>query len=1226
MIRPAFRCRWFSSRVSPEFEFLPHSTVRRLVAGPGRQENENKQHKRPAPSGDPTPADGPKMNEINVQMLSRSLHRQIFTRAMNDPTTSAAAHPANVEAAREELLRHGLDVSRPAVLPEVNLMLPNLRGANIEEHFWSIAEEQSEPYRRAIETLPSEPPSVPIEWSRTPGWTQYDVRTGEPRSVPFPDEQALVFDVEVCVRAGLAPVLATAFGTSGSWYSWTSALLVPAGSRSNDGHGVGNSTVYQLGDMIPLESDPTHDNRKRFPRQQRSQPRIVVGHNVSYDRARVREQYWLEPTALRFLDTMSLHVCVSGVTSYQRAMLKSSKRQSGQTAAAAADQAQEWSEQTSLNNLADVYALYCDGALLAGKSRRDTFVEGTLDDVSNDFDNLMSYCADDVRATRAVLARLWPLFRMRFPHPATLAGMLEMGSAFLPVNGNWEHYLTESDLAYEDLNLEARHLLSQRADAACGLLHDAAYRRDLWLWDQDWSVQQLKLKASVKRKKSTEEQTDAGAQGEAASHTADTEGSEQSADEHRLASKFAYLYETAIRLPARRPLLPGYPAWYRQLCSKPSADSDNGEGSWQPGPAARLGTGLQIAPKLLSLCWEGYPLHYIRGHGWGFLVPHRHERDPNADDPSGGQAGPRVPLEQLVAACPVMELRQAGASRNESTEALQQLWRSVEATISRKEYYGKRRAKRSRQATDAAEGHCAGSGVWCNVDLDGCCYFVQLPHKDGAGHRVGNPLSKDFLAKFSENVLAGDGRAAERVVAIARMLSYWRNNRDRIRGQLVVWDQAAAKAKGTPDGRIGAIVPQVVVCGTLTRRAMEPTWMTASNAQRERVGSELRAMVQAPPGYRIVGADVDSQELWIASVLGDADVAAELTGGGAANLHGVTPFGWMTLSGTKATRTDMHSVTAAAVGISREHAKVINYARIYGAGVQFAERLLKQFNPTFTEAEARSKATKMFALTKGRKVYRMREEARDQFPDAPPYASTYEALRLARACNRAVGELFHPPRWIGGTESAMFNRLEQIAGCDAPVTPFLGGRLSRALEPASGGGGASSDDRFLPTRINWVVQSGAVDFLHLMLVCMRWLMGTDGRSRLRFCMSFHDEVRYLVPDRYAHHAALAMHATNLLTRSFCAHRVGFRDLPQSVAFFSTVEVDRVLRKEARHDCRTPSNPHGLHVGYGIPDGESLDIHQTLARLGPQHSDMRRWEWHRSTGRPAPNSKLPSRGG
>ena len=32
-------------------------------------------------------------------------------------------------------------------------------------------------------------------------------------------------------------------------------------------------------------------------------------------------------------------------------------------------------------------------------------------------------------------------------------------------------------------------------------------------------------------------------------------------------------------------------------------------------------------------------------------------------------------------------------------------------------------------------------------------------------------------------------------------------------------------------------------------------------------------MVQAPSGYCFVGADVDSQELWIASILADAQYA-----------------------------------------------------------------------------------------------------------------------------------------------------------------------------------------------------------------------------------------------------------------------------------------------------------------------------------------------------------------
>lgn len=80
---------------------------------------------------------------------------------------------------------------------------------------------------------------------------------------------------------------------------------------------------------------------------------------------------------------------------------------------------------------------------------------------------------------------------------------------------------------------------------------------------------------------------------------------------------------------------------------------------------------------------------------------------------------------------------------------------------------------------------------------------------------------------------------------------------------------------------------------------------------------------------------------------------------------GCTAFGWMTLQGKKSQGTDLHSRTAETVGISREHAKVFNYGRIYGAGQPFAERLLLQFNHRLSQTEASSKARQMYALTKG---------------------------------------------------------------------------------------------------------------------------------------------------------------------------------------------------------------------------------------------------------------------
>lgn len=41
---------------------------------------------------------------------------------------------------------------------------------------------------------------------------------------------------------------------------------------------------------------------------------------------------------------------------------------------------------------------------------------------------------------------------------------------------------------------------------------------------------------------------------------------------------------------------------------------------------------------------------------------------------------------------------------------------------------------------------------------------------------------------------------------------------------------------------------------------------------------------------------------------------------------------------------------------------------------------------------------------------------------------------------------------------------------------------------------------------------------------------------------------------------------------------------QSVAFFSKVDIDRVLRKEVDMESITPSNPEGMTMGYGIPPG------------------------------------------
>ncbi len=431
------------------------------------------------------------------------------------------------------------------------------------------------------------------------------------------------------------------------------------------------------------------------------------------------------------------------------------------------------------------------------------------------------------------------------------------------------------------------------------------------------------------------------------------------------------------------------------------------------------------------------------------------------------------------------------------------------------------------------------------LKLDRDNVYFKLPHKDGPTARCANPMAKGYLAYFEKGTLSSEYPYAKEALEMNASCSYWISARDRIMSQLVVYEtdlpgRREEHGEG-PERTQGFILPQIIPMGTITRRAVENTWLTASNAKKNRVGSELKAMVKAPPGYCFVGADVDSEELWIASVVGDATF----------KLHGGNAIGFMTLEGTKAAGTDLHSRTANILGITRNDAKIFNYGRIYGAGLRFAAQLLRQFNPALSEKETIGIATRLYSATKGTKT------------------------------NRKL--LYKRPFWRGGTESFVFNRLEEFAEQERPRTPVLGAGITEALM-----GRFVSKGGYLTSRINWAIQSSGQDYLHLLIVSMDYLIRRFNIDA-RLAITVHDEIRYLVRDADRFRAAMALQVANLWTRAMFAEQVGIRDLPQACAFFSAIDVDHVLRKEVDMDCVTPSHQTP------IPPGQSLDIQALLAK-------------------------------
>ncbi|KAF2199740.1 hypothetical protein GQ43DRAFT_482183 [Delitschia confertaspora ATCC 74209] len=964
---------------------------------------ENEQDKRVGRGSLAVPSEA-RFNEIGVQHLSSHVHPQVF------PGTGTIPPPQLVELSKDHLTRHDLLGKNTDTSPPVGFDLPTLQGETLDEHFYKLGMDAAEPYLSLAKKFAwANPPPKPRKWVRRSGWTKY-YSDGTTEAVDAPNEPMLTFDTEVMWKETSFACMACAVSPT-AWYGWLSPWLL--GESDNDRH------------LIPL-GDPT-------------QARIIVGHNIGYDRARITEEYDIRQSKNAFVDTMSLHVASNGMCSRQRpSWMKHRKSRElrdkfaneetpGDLAtllssgAIPAEEEELWIGRSAINSLRDVAKFHCN--ITIDKARREYFGELNRAGVLEKLDELLDYCAADVEITHRVYQKVFPLFLETCPHPVSFAALRFLAAEILPVNETWDTYLHNAEATYHKLNDAVRERLVNLAERAAEVKDKPeVYLNDPWLSQLDWSGQEVKM---VKGKKKS--------------------------DPPR---------------PAARQKKPGMPKWYKDLFPKNDAPMN-------------LTVRTRIAPILLKLAWDGHPLVWSDQYGWTYQVP--------VDE---------------------------GFLYQE--KGLKNLDMSQEEDLKLRD--------------------------------DKKYFYYKIPHKDGPLARCANPLAKGYLQYFEKEKLTSEYAYAKEAIEMNVSCSYWISARDRIMSQMVVYNSETpdspklVSASGKGQGhKVGFILPQIIPMGTITRRAVENTWLTASNAKKNRVGSELKSMVRAPKGYCFVGADVDSEELWIASLVGDATF----------KLHGGNAIGFMTLEGTKAAGTDLHSRTAQILGISRNDAKVFNYGRIYGAGLQFASTLLRQFNPSLSDSQTSKTAMDLYQATKGKKTTRK--------------------------------QLHERAFWRGGSESFVFNKLEDFAEQEQPRTPVLGAGITEALmrRYLTRGG-------FMTSRINWAIQSSGVDYLHLLIVSMDYLTRRFNLD-CRLALTVHDEIRYLCKEEDKYRVAMAMQVANVWTRAMFSQQMGIDELPQSCAYFSAVDIDHVLRKEVDMDCVTPSHPDK------IPHGESLDINMLLAK-------------------------------
>lgn len=185
-------------------------------------------------------------NDLNIQMLSRHLYKQLFPMAEQ---SSVPKDAALIKTALSELKKHGLPGSLHKI-PDVTLDLPEIINGDIEDHFYAIGESQCGPYRELLNGLLETIPTMPSQWSFTAGWTKYDGEDGKPVPVEYPEDDALILDVEVCVKEGETPTMATAVSKN-AWYGWVSKDLIKGKSHRISG----SKRDYFPDNLIPLETD-----------------------------------------------------------------------------------------------------------------------------------------------------------------------------------------------------------------------------------------------------------------------------------------------------------------------------------------------------------------------------------------------------------------------------------------------------------------------------------------------------------------------------------------------------------------------------------------------------------------------------------------------------------------------------------------------------------------------------------------------------------------------------------------------------------------------------------------------------------------------------------------------------------------------------------------------------------------------------------------------------------
>ena len=399
-------------------------------------------------------------NELGYSTLNPQIHRHLF-----GDKKRPNLDPQQLKATTKFLEKYkiNLPIKNPTNLYSGDLPFPKIRENDLAEHFESIANDFVGRYMEDADNWAGSgklPPLLPQNQIKIqPGWTRYEKVKNQWKTefVKCPHESIYVFDTETFVTRGGFPVIGTAVSAD-AIYVWLAKEMVDPATPEDQ---------WDCYDLIPLGSDA-----------------MIIGHNVSYDRARSSVDYNFDPTITNFwFDTMAAHIAVSGLAADQRwlhSISKKAKNLLTERERRMLRYKPRWFGAGATNSLIEVYNFHvaslsewnlsdkssdgeCDleiGYLSEGdKDIRDVFVKATEIDQMAGRTDLINYAIKDSLYTAKLFHVLWPKYREATPSAVGMCSQYFLNSSKIPLTNKWHSWLKDVNDRYDEHNEKASVLL-----------------------------------------------------------------------------------------------------------------------------------------------------------------------------------------------------------------------------------------------------------------------------------------------------------------------------------------------------------------------------------------------------------------------------------------------------------------------------------------------------------------------------------------------------------------------------------------------------------------------------------------------------------------------------------------------------------------------------------------------------------------------------------------------